>query len=212
MNKLIPFIAALLPTYLAVANDSNIIEDKFTDSINANWNIINKVETDFSVNSGKLALKVQPENIWSDLATNPKNVFLMDATTTSYQTQVSVSISPFNDYEQAGIGVYWDDDNYIKISNEMFEGKHSIVFVTEKEGIPVVNRRLDLDYDDIDFRLTRTHDSISAFYKHEHSKKWRKVMSVPAIAGVEKGVMLYTFSGKKNKGNWATFDNFKLTY
>jgi regulation of enolase protein 1 (concanavalin A-like superfamily) len=184
--------------------------ESFDRGINSQWKIIDENNHQWKIQSGKLQMQVQPVNIWADLSLNANNLFVHPVDSNNYSTEVSVELNPKNTYEQAGIGIFWDSDNYIKITNEMFNEKHSLVFVTEENGVPKVNKYLPLDNEYVRFKLERNEKSVIASYKLSEDSLWRNILSVPVISGVESGVFLFTFSGGAKNQQWAKFDDFSI--
>ena len=190
-------------------NAQNIIfEDNFNNSINKKWKILNEKKNEWNLKNNSLNLLVQTENIWDNLATNANNMFTLDVEN-DFSAEVDIFLIPENAYEQAGLSIYQDDDNYIKISKEMFNNKLSLVFVSEKDGKPTVIERLDYPNKKVALKIERKNEKVITYYKNLDSV-WKVISSVESHLKNETKIALYTFSGNEEKPNWASFKNFKI--
>ena len=138
------------------------------------------------------------------------NLFIKPIETTEYAVQASINLVPSRAFEQAGIGIYWDDDNYIKISKEMFNGRLSLVFATENAGHPKVNALLEYPSDDVTLRLEKRQTDVKAMYSIDGGVHWQSIGRAELLQHQERGLMLYTFSGSLLTPNTAHFSQLLI--
>ncbi|WP_375748280.1 DUF1349 domain-containing protein [Vibrio sp. HN007] len=177
-----------------------------------NWIIMNNNSARWSVDDRKLTVQVSEGNIWGYGSPEVENIFIKPVEQRKYSAQVDINILPKRAYEQAGLGIFWDSNNYIKISKEMFNDRLSLVFVTERDGNPQVNSLVDYSERDVIVKLEKSDGLITAFYRKSDEDAWLKMGEAEALPGSEQGVMLYTFSGSQLDPTIATFENFTLDY
>jgi beta-xylosidase len=175
------------------------------------WNIINNNNELWSIKEDVLRVQIAEGNMWGLGSDTKDNLFLHPISASEYSVQVKVEFTPLRTFEQAGIGVFWDKDNYIKISKEMFNGELSLVFATEENSLPRVNQLIRYSDTAVAFKLDVTATHVIASYKALNEESWIVVGSTPRLAGNEQGIMLYTFSGNKLQPNTAAFYDFELT-
>ncbi|WP_299686297.1 DUF1349 domain-containing protein [uncultured Vibrio sp.] len=176
-----------------------------------NWTIQNENPHHWSFKNGTLTMQVQEGNIFGAGAKDVDNIFIYPVDKREYSAQVTIALDPNLTFEQAGLGIYWDNDNYIKISKEMFMGERSLVFVVEQNGEPNIKHRLIFDESSVSVKLEKSDTNVSAFYRTQDNDTWQPIISTAVLSGREQGVMLYTFSGRVIAPNFAKFSEFELT-
>ena len=177
----------------------------------AQWNIHNNNPEQWSLEGGVLTVQVSEGNIFGAGSADVDNIFVHPTSQSSYGVEVTVNLSPKRAFEQAGLGIYWDNDNYIKLSKEMFMGERSLVFVVEKNGQPDIKERLLFDQESVLIKLEKSINKVSAYFRLEGKDEWQPILSTDTLVGDEQGVMLYTFSGSSITPNMAQFSDFQLT-
>ncbi|WED23743.1 DUF1349 domain-containing protein [Vibrio sp. JC009] len=176
-----------------------------------NWNILNNNPVHWQSDDKALKIQVSEGNIWGSDA-EVDNIFVHPVEKNRYSAQVEINLIPQKAFEQGGLGVFWDKNNYIKISKEMFNGRLSLVFVTEQDGYPQVNHLIDYPESDVTLKLEKQDDQVTALYQIPSEDSWHSMGTVQALPGSEQGVMLYTFSGSVQQPTIATFSGFSLNY
>ncbi|MDB1125056.1 DUF1349 domain-containing protein [Vibrio algarum] len=176
-----------------------------------NWNIQNENPNHWSLKNGVLTMQVQEGNIFGAGAADVDNLFIYPVSKPDYSAQVTISLDPNLSFEQAGLGIYWNNDNYIKISKEMFMAERSLVFVVEQNGQPDIKHRLRFDESTVSVKLERSDTKVRAYYRTQDNDTWQPIISTAVLSGHEQGVMLYTFSGRITMPNFAKFSEFELT-
>ncbi|GEA62089.1 DUF1349 domain-containing protein [Vibrio comitans] len=169
------------------------------------WQCPNPHHSPWVIEDNILKVQVAEGNMWGFGGRARNNLFFKATDTTEYAVQASINLVPNRAFEQAGIGIYWDDDNYIKISKEMFDGRLSLVFVTESNGRPRVNALLDYSGDEVTLRLEKSQTSVAAMFSIDGGTHWQLIGTTEVLQNKERGLMLYTFSGSMLEPNTAHF-------
>lgn len=176
-----------------------------------NWTIKNENPKHWFLENDTLTMQVQQGNIFGSGSADVDNIFVHPTSAQNYSAEVTVTLDANKAFEQAGMGIYWDNDNYIKVSKEMFMGERSLVFVVEQAGQPEIKEKLLFADSTVSLKLQKESGVVSAYFKPESKLDWQKISSVPSLEGKEQGVMLYTFSGSEQTPNFANFQGFKLS-
>ncbi|MCK8077279.1 DUF1349 domain-containing protein [Vibrio sp. 1CM2L] len=176
-----------------------------------NWQIRNENPEHWSLENGVLTLQVQEGNIFGAGSADVDNIFVHPVSSADYSTEVTVQLDPNRAFEQAGLGIYWDNDNYIKVSKEMFMGERSLVFVVEQNGQPQIKERLLFSESSVSVKLVKQGGKVSAHFRPLEKQQWQEVITFDSLVGSDQGVMLYTFSGSKATPNFAKFSGFSLS-
>ena len=180
-----------------------------------NWHIRNENPAKWKIEDQKLLVQVSEGNIWGAGSPEVDNMFIYplgqdNATAGNYTAQVAINLIPKRTFEQGGLGIIWDTDNYIKISKEMFNGKLSLVFVIEKNGQPSIQQIIDYTADDVVVKIEKRDGLVTASYAESFGGSWTVVGTADALDGKEEGLMLYTFGGSLVNPSTASFSNFML--
>jgi regulation of enolase protein 1 (concanavalin A-like superfamily) len=130
-------------------------------------------------------MQVQESNIFGAGSSDVDNLFIHPVSKPNYSAEVTVSLNPNLPFEQAGLDIYWDNDNYIKISKEMFMGEHSLVFVVEQNGRPDIKKRLLIDKETVSVMLEKKESMISAYFRSNTNAKWQLIDSTNMLAAFE---------------------------
>lgn len=173
------------------------------------WNIVNNNPDAWQLNDEQLYVDIAEGNMWGYGGEPKENLFLLPTDKTDYDAEVTVNLTPNRTFEQAGMGVFWDKDNYIKISKEMFNGELSLVFASEKDGNPSIVCLVPYSHNKVNVKLEAKDNVVTAHFRKDNNAEWVLVGSTPRHKGQEQGIMLYTFSGNKAQPNRAVFSGFK---
>jgi regulation of enolase protein 1 (concanavalin A-like superfamily) len=85
------------------------------------WYIQNENPSHWSFDNGLLSMQVQEGNIFGAGSSDVDNIFIHPVSQPNYSAEITITLEPTLPFEQAGLGLYWDNNNYIKISKEMFK-------------------------------------------------------------------------------------------
>ncbi len=119
---------------IALPEDTDFTKVSDLDALKkAGWDIVRPDEGKFAFDSEKgLVITSQNGDLYQGTNTG-KNLFVKEADGNwSVTTQVHVDSEPTQDYQQAGLMVYADDDNYIKVCTIYQAGTQNIQFGIEK--------------------------------------------------------------------------------
>jgi glucose/arabinose dehydrogenase len=123
------------------------------------------VDYDQATHPGVLRIPVDTGDLWVDW-NNTRNSLFRDVPTNWTSLRLKLSFAPTQNYQQAGLVVYQDDDNYVQIAR-MYNGGNKICFVRETGGAATVLQAVTFTATtDLHLRLDRdaTTGRISSFY------------------------------------------------
>lgn len=138
-------ITALLLIFLpATANPSDSSyntpwTDNFDSStLNNRWSWVREDPSNWSLTArpGYMRIATQPENLTFD-RDSQKNLFLTPQIDGDFRITTRLSFTPTENYHQAGLIVYQDDDNYLKF-HRVYDHGNWVGFLYELDGSPDV--------------------------------------------------------------------------
>ncbi|WP_229688566.1 ThuA domain-containing protein [Micromonospora yangpuensis] len=196
--------------------------DEFTGSSleKCRWNAVVREDTArYRMTDGSLRIDVPTGDIYGTGNTGPTNFILQNASTGNWTVQTRVDGSTFNEqYQQGGLLVYADDDNYLKLN-----------YVTDNAAGQAVSRRIEfrsevggvvqstqpqatgLTQGVWHLRLSRSGTSYTAAYSADGTS-WTTLGTLTSTAvGTAPKVGLFTLGGNQTAPKTAAFDYFRLT-
>ncbi len=213
MNTIQPFIVAAAKACIATAADSpnfgTVVEDDFKKGLGAGWAFVRENKSEWKIENGALKLRSQPGNIWAGANKEVRNILLRKAQEGALVAEVTVDFKPEKSAEQAGIFLYVDDDNYIKIGRERFKTQ-DLALVAERQAKPKVIKIIAFPEGPVRLRLTKIGGKVTALYNKPDANEWTQLAEISQLEADLYQVGLYTFMGDANTERWAAFSNFRI--
>jgi cytochrome c len=184
------------------------------------WNaILREDPAAYRVQGGSLHIDVPNGDIYTTPNSNPTNFILQDAPSGDWTMETKVDGSLLNEqYQQGGLIVYGDDDNYLKFD-----------FVVDNSPGSAVSRRIELRSEIASviqnpqpgptgltsavwyLRLAKVGDVYTASYSAD-GQTWTALESLTnAAVGATPKVGLFSLSGAQTASKTVSFDYFRLS-
>ena len=197
----------------APANDK--FDDPFDKRLAAGWSWVREDKDHWRVADGTLEVRLTPGNLWEKENT-ARNLLLRDAPVGGkpFAAEVTVSHTPAVFGEQAGLLWYRDDDNYIKLVKEFYDGRTWAVFAAERGG-KAEYHEADCRAQWVTLRLTVDGDKVSGEFRPVGGTGWKQIgdFDFPARdkAGGRARIGLTAHHGPADAERWAHFREFKVS-
>ncbi|HYR44570.1 MAG TPA: Ig-like domain-containing protein, partial [Terriglobia bacterium] len=122
------------------------------------------VSYDQMAHPGVLRIPVDTGDLWGS-ANNTRKSLFRNLPSNWMSMRLKLSFAPTQNYQEAGLTVYQDDDNYVQIIRDFSDG-NEVSFNSEQNGAPVTLVSTSLTQTTLYLRLNRdvTTDTISASY------------------------------------------------
>ena len=201
------FIYAFITLLTALAED---YKADFTDALDNGWNFVREDKKDWRLKDGNLELLAQPTNIWAKSNNKTENFLLRSLPSTNCSVEVTLNFNPKKEYEQAGLMIYFDDDNYIKFDRELYAGQ-SCTLVLESDAKPKVIKKIPFREGPMRLRLEITNGKVKAMVKVPDSTDWTEHGETKLPGSIEKvRVGLFALQGDVKAPRWAKFKDFVI--
>jgi regulation of enolase protein 1 (concanavalin A-like superfamily) len=132
------FIRCYAPGAAASVSPAGGFRDDFTESsLDGRWSWVRETQANWSLKEspGSLTLKVLPGDL-AEKMNNGRNLLLVRIAATDFQIETKLDFAPAGNYEQAGLIIYQDDDNYFKFVHQFDpKKKNTAVAAEEKNGV-----------------------------------------------------------------------------
>jgi len=212
----------LIAVALVLQTDKPLFEEAFAGKLSDGWAWVREDAAAHKVEGGALKIKAQPGTLWFKTNT-AKNLLLrkppLAPEAEPLAIEVTVVSNPESNAEQAGLLVYADDGNYVKLVREALKGKINAVFAREVKGIPVHHPPKEAADNSFEFRIVWTGAKLSGFYRSaDESEKARRGTllwihlgdhDVPPGAPLQVGLCAHGAAAEADR--WATFKSFRVS-
>ncbi|MFH1740167.1 MAG: DUF1349 domain-containing protein [bacterium] len=153
-----------------------------------------------------LEIKLAPGSLMGD-GRGVGNILVRPLPVNAKFVSLRVEATHKNQYEQAGLILYVDDDNYIKLVLEMVDGKPWIVFVVEIEAQASVINKIPAPMGGIRIGLAFENETVTAFGSGEKEEQ-QKIGSARFPMKPRPKIGVFTHGGDPKADRWARFGNF----
>jgi cytochrome c len=182
----------------------------FSKELDKGWSFVREDKADWRLRDGKLQLLAQPSNIWGKKNNKTENFLLRALPGPKAVVEVTVDFNPRKEYEQAGLMLYLDDDNYIKFDRELYGGQ-SCTLVLESKAKPKVVKKIPFREGPLRLRLEISDGKVKAMVKAPGGKDWTAHGETTLPGSSEKvKVGVFALLGDAKNPRWATFSDFVL--
>jgi regulation of enolase protein 1 (concanavalin A-like superfamily) len=194
---------------LAAAEAAVLFEDRFDGKLADGWSWVREDKDDWRLDGGALRIRATPGNLWEGENT-ARNILLRPPPkdVESFVAEVAVTHAPVAFAEQAGLLWYADDDNYVKLVKEFYDGKTWVVLAAERAG-KAQYKESPCPAETVTFRLAVSGDGVVGQYRPEGAGDWTTVGQFPFKAAGAK-IGLNAHHAPAGSPRWAVFRNFRI--
>jgi regulation of enolase protein 1 (concanavalin A-like superfamily) len=209
----------LMPLLLLAAAEANVIQDTLDKPPQPPWSWVREDAQSWQIAGGKLQIKAQRGTLWKADRNDAKNLLVRRWPAEAGDNaliSVTVKFAPEQGGEQAGVMLYFGDDDYVKLVRESLEGKRWIVMGREEKGDGKQIAKLPVESDEVTLYLLRQGDKIEGVISIE-GKVERPVVgdcTIPAAPAADAPLKIGLFAHggpAVAEARWATFSDFKIT-
>ncbi|HPO08631.1 MAG TPA: DUF1349 domain-containing protein [bacterium] len=160
--------------------------------------------------SGEKGLEIRPEpgGLMGD-GQDAKNILVKPLPPDAYLVTVYVQANHRSQYEQGGLILYLDDNNYIKFVLEMVDGKHWFVLVCELDAKPKVINKLPASEKGGWIILQLKDQTVTAF-SCDGKVGTVKIGTADFPMEPRPRIGIFTQSGEPGSDRWVTFRDFVI--
>lgn len=174
----------------------------------------NPTDGGYSVSGESVTIKAMGQGLWATQTANNvivsgENANRGDGTFTAI---VKMSGKTVNNWDEAGLFIYKDNDNYVAVQRKHGNGTPKIHVVTETNKTPDENQNTsDSTETDIWLKLVKSGDTFTGYYSTDKAD-WKQVGNsiTNSTIGNSFGVALIAGTGNNTKGTPFTFSDLEI--
>ena len=203
-------LLASVALLLAAAPGAVLFEERFDGKLAEGWSWVREDKADWRVRGGSLQIRPTPGNLW-EAENTARNILLRPPPdgAGAFVAEVTVSNAPPTFGEQAGLLWYRDDDNYVKLVKEFYDGKTWVVLAAEQAG-KAEYREAPCAAETVTLTLTVGPDKVEGAFRPAGAGDWTKVGPLAFKAGKGTRIGLNAHHAPAGADRWATFTNFRV--
>ncbi len=156
----------------------------------------------------RIAITPANGSMWGKGATC-RNILLQPEGKEFKEAEVTVYFAPNTQGEQAGIVLFKDYDNYIKLVREFVGGRNVIVLAQEVDGNPTVLSNVGYEFDTVHLKLQVSNGSYTAAWG-QSKKDLAEAGPLPLPKVFAEAARFGIFTHGKNDKNVAELEGFIL--
>ena len=207
-------LAIMATTLLLAVQGGVLFEERFDDALDKGWSWVRPDTDGWHLRNGALSLRVSPGGLFQD-HDGGRNILIRNLALGVDGVVVSVELShrPEGLYENGGIILYEDDDNYIVVNKESYPGHDPplrLQVVAESDGVVTVPHHAAYDREDVVLGMRIAGGSVTGLYRYSDEDPWTPFGSVDLPRWDRFRIGLKVTYGVEGVLRWAEFDNFRI--
>ena len=202
---------------LLLLQEKPLFEEKFDGKLSDGWAWVREDAAAWKLEGGALKIKAQEGTIFYKKNT-AKNMLFRASPAAGTEAEpvaaeLSVSSDPAVNGEQAGLLLYVDDGNYVKLVREFDkpkdgDGRIAAVMLRESKGIPEpFQKKAEAP---ARLRLVWAGSKVTGQYRTAEGKEWVTVATVDAPAGENPRFGLCANGAPADADRWATLKDVRI--
>ncbi len=148
---------------ISAMRTSNTYSDNFNSTIiNAEWGWVRQDNSKWSLDGTGLCLTTQNGTL-AEAVNTSKNILLKNVPTGDYVITTKLDFSPTQENQEAGLIVYFDDDNYLYLSKAYTSSGNQLLAVNENGAFQTINSINDSFGSAVYLKIDKSGDSYSMY-------------------------------------------------
>ncbi len=208
LSKYLPEFKKFAASFSFSADVAIPFRDDFNSkSLGSDWYFIREDPTHWNLEApGYFQITTQAGDL-SGSYNNAQNVLLRPAPAIDFEIATAVKFNPTPGWQQAGLVIYQDDDNYLRLTRCQI-GNDMVEFLQESDGIPsslVAECNLETTY----LKIVKTDNTYTGYYSANGSD-WIEVYEYSDVSLSDPKIGLTAFQIREADEGPVQFDFFSL--
>ncbi len=202
-------ILTSLSVCAAADEDGVLFKEDFNGRLQPGWQWVREAADEWRIRDNELQVRSQPGRIWG--GNDAKNVLLVrPPKPQDVAASVSVAHQPKEQWEQAGLLWYVDDDNFVKLISEHIDGEMHVVIAREQAGQGRVVGKIKVPTANLQLRLKIQSKTVTGQWRVTDADAWSDAGTCDLDIKGDRRFGLFTQNGPADQVRWVRFDRFVI--
>jgi regulation of enolase protein 1 (concanavalin A-like superfamily) len=184
------------------------------ESLVSEWEWVREDPDDWRLQEdGALRLRTQPGVVWG-ARDDAENVLVRKTPAGGGSAFIEATVTleePVHKFEQAGLLVYVDDRQFVKLIVEFIDGEFYVVMAREFEKKGSVVAKIATGAKTARLRYEVEADRVKGLFKTDlASSEWQEAAVTELPSGLDRRFALFTQSGPPEESRWATIRDVQV--
>lgn len=194
--------------------DTVLFEETFEGPLDGAWSWVREAPEARRIEGGSLFLLSEPGGLFQE-ENDGRNLLLRDLPPSREPllVEVALTLRPQGKYENAGIILYVDDDNYAVVNKESYadeEPSLRLQMVYEANGEARVPHDTAYDRPHVILGMRISEDGVTGLYRADTEEPWTVLGTMPRPGGGTPRIGVKTTYGVAGAQRWAEFHHFRI--
>lgn len=194
-----------VPNQTGAASDTAVATVLDKESLERDWEWVREETTEWQWKDGVLWLRTQPGGVWG--GNEPaRNVLVTKSViegTGSVEALVGLE-NPIRKYEQAGLLVYRDDANFVKLIVEFIDDSLYVVMARELDNRGEVVAKVETGLQEAWLRYEVNGNEVRGLWRADAESEWTEAAVCAFPEDLDGRFAIFTQSGPEEEVRWAT--------
>lgn len=195
---------------------AEVVRDALDQSPAAPWEWVRPEAAGVRVAEGSLELRALPGTLWGK-TNHARNQLVRPSPLPAGEpltVEVTLTFAPEAQAEQAGLMIYFDDGNYVKVVREWLDGKRFLVMGVEKNDDGKAVAKVVEPSDTVTIRMTCRDRQVVAEARAAKDGEWKELGRCESPAesgGAGMKLAISAYGGPEGQGRWSRFSEFVVS-
>jgi len=192
-----------------------VFEESFDAPLSSDWSWVHSSPEARRIERGSLFLLTEPGGFFQE-EDDGRNILVRELpwTPEPLLVEASLTLHPEGKYENAGIILYVDDDNYVVVNKESYAKEKPTLrlqVVYESNGAARIAHDTAYDPAHVILGMRISESEVTGLYRGSNEDAWTVLGSTPRPSGGRPKIGVKTTYGVAGATRWAEFDNFRIS-
>lgn len=192
-----------------------VFEESFDGPLDSDWFWVHSAPEGRRIERGSLFLRTEPGGLFQE-EDDGKNILVraLPQSPEPFLVEVGLTLLPEGKYENAGIILYVDDDNYAVVNKESYANEEPslrLQVVYESNGKARIPHDTAYDRARVILGMRIAESDVTGLYRSSPGEPWTVLGSAPRPGGGTPRIGVKTTYGVPGADRWAEFDSFRVS-
>jgi alpha-glucuronidase len=200
-----------MPEEPHTASDTTVVTGLDEESLDRDWEWVREDASEWQWRDGVLWLRTQPGGVWG--GGEPAKNVLVSKSEIEGKGNVEALVGlddPIRKWEQAGLLVYADDDNFVKLIVEFIDDSLYVVMARELGKKGEVVAKVETGLQEAWLRYEVDGNEVRGLWRKDAESEWNEAAVCEFPEDLKGRFAIFTQTGPEEEMRWATVKGVKV--